>query len=96
MGVDRYIARVSGAHLSQEQDSNSSPDTLDQEERAILEYSAEGLGDSEIAVRLQLSRRVIAVIRDRVATKLAARISTAHPFRIGEVVLSRSLDSVEP
>lgn len=90
------MAEVSGARMPHKRDLDSSPDTLGPQERAILEYSAEGLGDSEIAVRLQLSRRVITVIRNRVATKLAARISTAHPFRIGEVVLSRSLDSVEP
>jgi DNA-binding CsgD family transcriptional regulator len=58
-------------------------------ERAFLEYCAEGLIDPEIAVRLQMSCQEIFAIRVNAAAKLAARVATAHPFQIREVVLGR-------
>jgi DNA-binding CsgD family transcriptional regulator len=69
------------------QDSDSSPGRLNLSERAIMEYYAQGLGDREIAVRFRVSRREISFIRRHAVTKLAARISSAHPFQIREVML---------
>jgi DNA-binding CsgD family transcriptional regulator len=77
-----------------EQHSDSSSDKLNLRERAILEYFAEGLGDSEIALRFRVSRSEISVIRRRAAMKLAARIASEHPFHIREVVISQPLESV--
>jgi DNA-binding NarL/FixJ family response regulator len=78
--------------MSHVQDSDSPPETLSSRELAVLEYCAEGLIDSEIAARLGMSQRKISAVRARAAAKLTARIGTAHPFRIHEVVLARSLD----
>lgn len=80
--------------MSPERDSGSSPGKLSLRERAVLEYFAEGLGDREISVRLRVSQREISAIRRHAATKLAARIASAHPFQIREVVIAHSLDSV--
>jgi len=92
-GVDRPLALISGALMSYERDLDESPDALSLREQVVLEFCAEGLGDSEIAVRLQMSRREVSIIRGRAATKLVARIASAHPFHIREVVLASPLDS---
>jgi len=94
-GVDRPLAGVSGARMSYAQNSDSSPDSLSPREQAILEFYAEGFGDSEIAARLGIGRRAISTLRAGAATKLAGRIASAHPFQIREVVLARSLDFEE-
>lgn len=62
--------------------------SLSLRERAFLEYCAEGLSDREIAVRLHISYREVSAIRGRAVTKLSARVATAHPFQIREVVLA--------
>jgi len=77
--------------MSYEREPDESADALSLREQAVLEYCAEGIGDNEIAVRLQMSRREVAIIRDHAATKLMARIASAHPFRIREVMLARPL-----
>ena len=81
--------------MSYERDSDSSPGTLSRRERAILEYCAEGLNDQEIAIQLRVSLQEISIIRRQAAAKLAARISSAHPFRIHEVVLAGSPEPEE-
>jgi DNA-binding NarL/FixJ family response regulator len=81
--------------MPSEQNSNSPLGALSQSERAILEFCAEGLSDREIAFQLRASRRAISAIRSQAAAKLAVRIASSHPFHIREVVLARSLDSVE-
>jgi DNA-binding CsgD family transcriptional regulator len=78
--------------MSYERILDSSPGTLSRRERAILEYCAEGLNDQEIAIRLQVEAREISSIRRQGAAKLAARIGSANPFRIHELVLADSLD----
>jgi DNA-binding CsgD family transcriptional regulator len=70
-------------------EKGSPPATLSPRERAFLEYCAQGLSNREIAVRLQISRRELSTIRADAAAKLAARVGTAHPFKICEVVLPR-------
>jgi DNA-binding NarL/FixJ family response regulator len=75
-----------------ERDLDESPDALNLREQAVLEFCAEGLGENEISIRLQMSRREVAIIRDHAATKLVARISSAHPFHIREVMFARPLD----
>jgi DNA-binding CsgD family transcriptional regulator len=75
--------------------SDLSPVSLDTREQAILELCAAGLDASEISVRLQIGRREISALCASVAAKLAVRIASAHPFRIHEVVLDRSLDFEE-
>lgn len=84
--VDRIPARVSRAHMSHEKGSHTG--SLSLRERAFLEYCAEGLSDREIAVRLHISYREVSAIRGRAVTKLSARVATAHPFQIREVVLA--------
>lgn len=79
--------------MSPERDSVSSPQTLNLRERAILTFCAEGFSDREISSRFRVSRREVTVIRSHAATKLAARISSANPFGIREVMLPHSLNS---
>jgi len=81
--------------MSYDRRSQSSLDTLSPVERAILEYSAEGLSDREIVIRSRVTRREIAAIRRHIAVKLAGRLASAHPFQISEVVLAGSVDSRE-
>jgi DNA-binding NarL/FixJ family response regulator len=81
--------------MSYERESDSSRGTLSRRERAILEYCAEGLRDNEIAVRLHVPVQEISNVRRHAAAKLAARIGSAHPFQIHEVVLAGSLRSGE-
>ncbi len=57
-----------------------------------MELVADGLSDAEISIRFRRSLRTISMIRNRAATKLAARNASAHPFQIREVVFARSLD----
>jgi DNA-binding CsgD family transcriptional regulator len=89
------LQRVCGAGMSYERDPESSPGTLSRRERAILEFCAGGLSDQEIAIRLGVERLEISTIRRQAAAKLAARIDSAHPFQIHEVVLAGSLTSGE-
>jgi DNA-binding CsgD family transcriptional regulator len=79
--------------MSPERDSVLSPQTLNLRERAILAFCAEGLSDREISSRIRVSRRDVSMIRSHAAAKLVARISSANPFAIREVMLSRSLNS---
>jgi hypothetical protein len=58
----------------------------------MLEPCAEGHCDREVAARLQVGRRTISVIRKATAAKLAARIVSAHPFRIQEVTFAHCID----
>jgi DNA-binding CsgD family transcriptional regulator len=81
--------------MSYERDLDTSPGTLSRRERAILEYCAEGLNDQEIAIQLRMDFREISSLRRQAAAKLAARISSAHPFQIHEVVLAGSLESAK-
>jgi DNA-binding NarL/FixJ family response regulator len=81
--------------MSYAQNSNSSPDTLSPREQAILEFYAEGFGDSEISARLGIGRREISTLRAGAAAKLSVRIASAHPFQIREVVLAQPLDCEE-
>jgi DNA-binding NarL/FixJ family response regulator len=74
--------------MSTRQVSELVPNTLSLRERTILEFYAEGLGEREVAIRLSVSRRTVSIIRSQIAKKLAVRISSAHPFQIGEVVLA--------
>jgi DNA-binding CsgD family transcriptional regulator len=78
-----------------ERDADSSPGTLGRRELAILEYCAEGLSDQEIAIQLRASVQEILSLRRQAAAKLTARIGSAHPFQIHEVVLAGSLKSGE-
>jgi DNA-binding NarL/FixJ family response regulator len=61
--------------------------SLNPSERAVLEYCAEGLSVSEIAVRLRALPQEVSAIRREAASKLTMRISSAHPFQIRELVL---------
>jgi len=61
--------------------------SLSTSERAVLEYCAEGLNESEIAIRLRARPQEISAIRKQAASKLSMRISSAHPFQIHELVL---------
>jgi DNA-binding CsgD family transcriptional regulator len=79
--------------MSSERDPGLSPQTLSLRERAILAFCAEGFSDREISSRIRVSRRDVSAIRGHAAAKLAARISSANPFGIREVMLSRSLNS---
>jgi DNA-binding CsgD family transcriptional regulator len=67
--------------------------SLNRNERAILEYCAEGLDEVEIAARLHVEQRDISGLRNQIARKLEARTASAHPFQIREVVLIQSPDS---
>jgi DNA-binding CsgD family transcriptional regulator len=77
--------------MSSERESDSAPGALSGRERAILEYCAGGLCDQEIAIKLRLSVGEVWVLRRQAAEKLSARIASAHPFQIHEVVLAGSL-----
>ncbi len=77
--------------MQPERDPVTPPQTLNLRERAFLAFCAEGLSDREISSRIRVSRREVSVIRSAAATKLAARISSASPFGIREVMLSQSL-----
>jgi DNA-binding NarL/FixJ family response regulator len=73
----------------------SSSYSLNRNERAVLEYCAEGLNDVEIAARLCVEQGNISGLRNQVAKKLEARNASAHPFQIREVVLVQSPDTHE-
>jgi DNA-binding CsgD family transcriptional regulator len=79
--------------MSYERGSDPSPGALSRRERAILEFCAEGLSDREIAGQLRVDVMEVSALRRQAAAKLAARIDSAHPFQIHEVVLSGSLRS---
>jgi DNA-binding CsgD family transcriptional regulator len=79
--------------MSYERGSDSASGTLNRREREILEYCAEGLSDQEIAIRFQVDVREISTTRRQAAAKLIARIGSAHPFQIHEVVLAGSIKS---
>jgi hypothetical protein len=61
-------------------------DTLSPLELALLGYCAEGFGELEVATRLGVRREEVSVIRNATAEKIAARIASAHPFQIRELV----------
>jgi DNA-binding CsgD family transcriptional regulator len=79
--------------MSYERGTDSSSGTLTRREREILEYCAGGLGDPEIAIRFHVDVQEISTLRRQAAAKLIARISSAHPFQIHEVVLAGSIKS---
>jgi len=81
--------------MSYERGSDPSPGALSRRERAILEFCAEGLSDREIASQLRMDVIEISTLRRQAAAKLAARIGSAHPFQIHEVVLAGSLRAGE-
>jgi hypothetical protein len=64
-------------------------------DRAILEYCAEGLSNHAIAIQPRVDFREVSRLCGQAAAKLAARINSAHPFQIHEVVLAEALDSAE-
>jgi DNA-binding CsgD family transcriptional regulator len=91
--IDCKRVRVSGAGMSYERGTNSSSGTLNRREREILEHCAGGLNDEQIAIRFQVGVQEISTLRRQAAAKLVARIASAHPFQIHEVVLAGSLKS---
>jgi DNA-binding CsgD family transcriptional regulator len=79
--------------MSYERGTDSYSGTLNRREREILEYCAGGLSDPEIASRFQVDVLEITTLRRQAAAKLIARIASAHPFQIHEVVLAGSFKS---